>query len=134
MFRMCAILVLITFVFSVACVNTAVAGWKENYRNKYSKTGSSPKSLNKRLANMNFTFPKWRAPKGRTIQTNDTFSGYTTNFTPLQRPAKARLGEPSGYTLAGAIKEMGTTVANVKIQGNKIPATTTTGAMMPVIK
>lgn len=134
MFRIFASLVLITFVFTVACVDTAVAGWKENYRNKYSKTGSSPNSMNKRLANMDFTFPKWREPKGRTIQTNDTFSGYTTNFTPLQRSAKARVGEPSGYTLAGAIQEMGNTVANVKIQGNKIPATTTTGAKMPVIK
>ena len=134
MIRIFALLVLITFVLSVACIDTAVAGWKENYRNKYSKTGDAPKSRNKRLANMDFTFPKWREPKGRTIQTNDTFNGYTTNFTPLQRPAKVKVGEPSGYTLAGAIKEMGTTVANVKIQGNKIPATTTTGAKMPVAK
>ena len=109
-------IMLMVFVLSTIAPCIAYAGWKENYRTKYSKQQVDPNSERakkiRQLCNIDLAFtklkrtPKERAKK-RTVVKKDQFDGYDSGFV-LARD-KATKGDTSktGQTLTGIIKSIG---------------------------
>ena len=100
--------ILLAFVLSMISPYIAYAGWKENYRTKYSKRQLDPDSEKakriRRLLNPDLKIV-WKkkkkegaATEKRTLTerlthkkkevSKDTFEGYTTNFSPAKAAAQ----------------------------------------------
>ncbi|MEE8360077.1 MAG: hypothetical protein V3S04_04050 [Candidatus Omnitrophota bacterium] len=105
-----ALIIILAFVLSVISVDTAYAGWKENYREKYSKKtvkpGSAEEKRIKTLMNMDFTWNKnWNY--GSSKESNDKFQGYNTNYSPGNISSGEPKEEKVGRTMTGLIQEAG---------------------------
>ncbi len=140
--RIIVLIVILAFVISVMPLGLAYAGWKENYREKYSKRQLDPNSEKakklRRLANMDFKFTKWNKGEGGSKsfsgavmswkekkQERDKFQGYTTNFAPANdQIATADEGRKSSTrTLTGVIQNIGESVG-IDASGSEGTATT----------
>jgi hypothetical protein len=118
MLRICSIFVVLLFIVSLVPADTAFAGWKENYREKYSKKQLDPNSEKAKsirtLANMDFKY-NWKRPEGERqrskllAESTDKFDGYSANFGPGNMGAAGMedTGEKTGYTLTGILKSAG---------------------------
>ena len=126
-----AISIFITLLIIAIPVHSANAGWKENYRNKYSKKTLDPNSEKAKkirsLCNFDFKYPKWKKsarekgnqnvetrrslsaqlmPWKEKKESKDKFEGYTTNFSVSGKDAP-ETKEKTGNTLAGCIRSVG---------------------------
>jgi len=123
-------------------IHEAQAGWKENYREKYSKKQLDPNSEKakkiRRIANMDFKFNKWtRTPEERKALglpeaktswgehikpwqrdesiAKDDARGYTTNFGPARQNIEKKEGKSNtGYSLTGLMKDCGKAFLDTK--------------------
>ena len=128
-----AIVLVFAILFLVAAVaGTAYAGWKENYREKYSKKTLDPNSEKAKkirsLGNFDFKFNKWtKTPEERRAQglepkktlgenlmpwrkeeSRDKFVEQTQNFSPAVKEIPDDEGRiKTGDTLGSLIKTMG---------------------------
>ena len=123
------IFVLVCFVLGAVLPYAAYAGWKENYRTKYSKQTVDPNSEKARkirtLANFDFTYPKPKTAAEKkalgiepktTLTANlmpwkkndDKFENYTQNYSSKEKalPAETRRTE-TGNTLTDLIRRAG---------------------------
>ena len=105
-----ALCALAAFAISLLGADAAQAGWKENYREKYSKKTVKPGSAEEKrirtLANMDFTYNKnWNYGSKR--ESSDKFTGYNTNVTPRNVSQGEPREEKVGYTLTGIIRDTG---------------------------
>ncbi|NQT07014.1 MAG: hypothetical protein HQ575_05690 [Candidatus Omnitrophica bacterium] len=143
-------MVIIGFVFTALLPYSAYAGWKENYRNKYSKKTIDPKSQKakdiKTLCNLDFKYKKkWRRtakerealglgpttslseslmPWRRGGESKDKFVSYDTNFVVKKEARAEDTSSKSGYTLTGCIQTFGKTISETQIQGTPIKEST----------
>jgi len=131
--KILALMVIAVFLISLV-PSPACAGWKENYRTKYSKKTLDPNSQKaksiRRLSNLDCKFLKWRRtaeerkamgirepatslsgnimPWRRKGEEKDPFEGYASNFSPARTDlAKDETGKKIGHTLTGYIKDAG---------------------------
>ncbi|MBL7068567.1 MAG: hypothetical protein ISS34_01740 [Candidatus Omnitrophica bacterium] len=126
---------MIIAIFLISLVpGPAYAGWKENYRTKYSKktldANSEKAKKIKRLSNLDCKFLKWKRtaeerkamgikepattlsgslmPWRRRGEKKDFFEGYAANFSPGRIDLPKDDTKPkSGRTLTGLIKDVG---------------------------
>lgn len=129
------LLAVVTVAITALLCESACAGWKENYRNKYSKKTLDPASEKakkiRRLCNPSVKLVNWQdrlkekraqgiEPK-RTLTDNlmpwksekknkDKFGEYATNFTSKAKDLPEENRPKSGYTLTGCVKTFGKTV------------------------
>lgn len=138
--RKVALLVILVFLFSLVVSDCTFAGWKENYRTKYSKKQMDPNSEKaKKIRNIckpSITFTKWKktpeerkalgldtTPKTSLTQhmmpwksekgTKDQFDGYSVNFGPkLSGASKEENQGKTGNTLTASLQNVGKSIGD----------------------
>ncbi len=133
--RKAIVLLVAVLILSLVTVGLVYAGWKENYREKYSKKTLDPNSEKakkiRRLCNFEFTYAKKKTPEERKAlglepkttlteslmpwkkESTDKFEGYTTNISPARKVTEGEVAEEkikNENTLTGLIRRTGSAV------------------------